>query len=554
MGALILKLRTWWETADRTQRSVTIFGSAFLVVLLCGTFFFASRPKMAPIALGLNPAESGAVRAELQKMGVSTDFDSAGNVLVPSQRVQELSAQLAAEGKLPASSGLSVSDQNKLGAMDTPAAEREKIRSALENRLASILERISGVRSATVAISMGSTNLFVGDEESNTSASVQVEESANGMMTAEKGRTIAQMVANGVPKLKIENVMVSSADGRVLFEGGQMQSSVNLASEALRTQNQEANRRERELQSVLDQTFGPDATKLTLSLELDLDERRISSQVPEVSENPVKVNGAKENMKAGGANSPVAGANAQGSPTADGIGGASGAGGDDYKGDKSEKIFAEGKTLTETTKALGTVKTMAISVLANEAKKIDPLAVEKYLKGYLGPKAEDPNFTVTVTTASFDTSSAAKATADMAAAKRSEQMQQIFSLVPIFALFVVGFMVIKALSKTAKNSQNVLVTAMPGGAIGPGLTLTSGGLMMFSDDDEEEFEVEGEGGVAVKKKKKKKRAVEEDDEDEEVGKIRQRLNLPLEQIKRLSNDKPETVAMLIKSWLLEEKK
>lgn len=45
MGGLLLRLRTWWETADRTQKVVTLFGSAFLVMLLAGSFYFATRPK-----------------------------------------------------------------------------------------------------------------------------------------------------------------------------------------------------------------------------------------------------------------------------------------------------------------------------------------------------------------------------------------------------------------------------------------------------------------------------------------------------------------------------
>lgn len=561
MGAFILKLRTWWETADRTQRSVTIFGSAFLAILLLGTFYFASRPKLIPLYAGMSPSERGMVAAELQKLGVMPSYDNAGNLLVPESRAKEIEDVLAREGKAPMSANISQSDQQKLGAMDTPAAEREKIRASLEQRLAGTIKTMSGVREASVSISMGATNMFVGDEESNTTAAVKLTEAASGSISGEMGKTIAQLVANAVPKLRLSSVLVATNDGRALFNGNQLDSGTNIAADAIRTNNQEADRQERELQAVLDQTFGSDATRLTLRLELDLDASKVTSTKPEVSENPVKVQGAKENMKAGGSSPSVSGVGAAGAPIEGGTAGGGSGSGDDYKGDKTEKIFAEGRTMTETVKALGTVKALAISVLTNETKKIDPAAVEKYLRGYLGPKADDPNFTVTVTAATFDTSAATKVTADIAASKSAAQMQQIFSLVPIIALFVVGFMVIKAIGKTAKGNQNVLVSALPGGGMGPnlgGLTLTQGGVgSIFTDEEEEEVEetvMEGDKPVQVKRKKKKKRPVIEEEEDEEIGKIRQRLNLPLEQIKRLSNEKPETVAMLIKSWLLEEKK
>ena len=60
----------------------------------------------------------------------------------------------------------------------------------------------------------------------------------------------------------------------------------------------------------------------------------------------------------------------------------------------------------------------------------------------------------------------------------------------------------------------------------------------------------------VRKRKVRRPDGEEEEEDvyEDVGSIKERMNKPLEQIKKLSAKKPETVAMLIKSWLLEEKK
>jgi len=35
--------------------------------------------------------------------------------------------------------------------------------------------------------------------------------------------------------------------------------------------------------------------------------------------------------------------------------------------------------------------------------------------------------------------------------------------------------------------------------------------------------------------------------------ISRKVNVPLEQIRKMSSDRPETVAMLIKGWLLEER-
>ena len=42
MGGLVLKIRQWWDTADRAQRTVTIGGGAFLALMIAVTLMFAA--------------------------------------------------------------------------------------------------------------------------------------------------------------------------------------------------------------------------------------------------------------------------------------------------------------------------------------------------------------------------------------------------------------------------------------------------------------------------------------------------------------------------------
>jgi flagellar biosynthesis/type III secretory pathway M-ring protein FliF/YscJ len=48
--------------------------------------------------------------------------------------------------------------------------------------------------------------------------------------------------------------------------------------------------------------------------------------------------------------------------------------------------------------------------------------------------------------------------------------------------------------------------------------------------------------------------IESIDESVDVEAIRQKIDLPLEQIKKMAKQKPQAVAMLMKSWLLEERR
>ncbi|MFN8219132.1 MAG: flagellar M-ring protein FliF C-terminal domain-containing protein [Fimbriimonadales bacterium] len=550
MGGALLKLRTWWETADRTQRTVTLFGSAFLVFLLFGTYYFASKPKMVQFLPGLTSAQSGDVAAELKKLGVPIEYDGQGNLMIPSDKVHEVTGQLAAAHKLPAGGHLTQDELNKLGMMDTPSVEREKLKAILEGSLATSIETIQGVNSASVHISLGERSAFA-EEGRPPTASITIGEAPGTFLGSETAKSIAQLVANAVPGLTLKNVFVLNSTGRAVFSGDEANGAAGRAAEKLQAEQAEAARRERELQATFDRSFGPGATIVKVDLELDFDDSKISSVKPEVSENPVSIGLAKESY--GGGRQVPAGAVANGGPVDNG-----GSGGkENYVGDKGTKEFGLGQTTTETLKGLGQLKRMSIAVLANSAKSIDASAIEKYLKGYLGGRATDPAFIVDVTSVKFDDSQEKAAKESAAAAASSARMQQIFSLLPLGALLIVAFLVIKSIGKAAKQSQNVLVGALPGGSLSPlGLSVVTGGAGGYDEEDGSEVTHDEHGAptLAPRKKKKKAHVDDEEEEDEEVGKIRQRLNLPLEQIKRLSREKPETVAMLIKSWLLEEKR
>jgi flagellar biosynthesis/type III secretory pathway M-ring protein FliF/YscJ len=118
-------------------------------------------------------------------------------------------------------------------------------------------------------------------------------------------------------------------------------------------------------------------------------------------------------------------------------------------------------------------------------------------------------------------------------------MQQLVSLLPIAALLFVGFLVAKAIAKAAKPQ---MMAALPGGGM---LPLEAG------TDHHEVFETHyDENGEEIP------HALDEQEtpQMEEIMAIQEKLNLPLEQLKKMSDDKAENVAMLIKTWLLEDHK
>lgn len=558
MGGLLLRLRTWWETADRTQKSVTTFGGSFLVILLFGVYFFASKPKMSPFLVGITPQQAGVVAEELRKKGVVYEFDSQGNILVPAGKIPELTAELGASGKLPAGAHLGNEDLNKIGMTDGPQVERDKLKAILEGKLAAAIETMQGVQSAKVMITLGDQSVFASEAKPPT-ASIQVGESPGSQVSSDQARSIANMVANSVSGLKLDNVFVLNGSGQSLFDGADLMGTGGKATRKIDAERLEAARRERELQATFDQSFGPGATIVKVNLVMDFDDVVTESDKPEVAENPVTAENATEEMPTAKGTGSIAGLGANGaSPSESNSTDSKG-----YKSKQDKKEWAYGRTTTKTNKALGEIKSMSIAVLANSDKKVDAASVEEYLKGYLGGKSDDPNWQVQVTSVKFDDSGAKAAKDSAAAAASSAKMQQIISLVPIFALMLVGFMVVKSIAKATKSSGNLLVGALPGGhvvALGTAPSALPEGQSGYVDSYEpgtvEEVGVDADAPILTPRKKRRKVSPGEPEDDiiEDVGSIKERMNKPLEQIKKLSSKKPETVAMLIKSWLLEEKK
>ncbi len=546
MNGLLFRLTSWWENADKTQRLVTLVGAGFLVLLLAGTFLFASKPRMGMLYSGLASAEQGAVSDELQKLGVDYEIDAQGNVRVPTAKIPELRAKLALSGKGPAAGHMGYEGLEKLGMMNTPRVERERLKAILEGELAKTLEYVEGVQSAKVMITLGDDSPFVSEKKPAT-ASVTILEKPGASLTADQGRSFAVLVSNAVPGLNMENVAVLNQRMETIFDGRDQVSGNHRVTAKLDTERAEAKNRERELQRQLDLAFGPNSTLATVNLEIDFDERDYTEITRTPSENPIVVEEATETMN-GGANLPGGPAgtdgNLPGAPTFGSLGNSN----ESYQSGQTVRTHLQDERKTNVKESSGTLKSMSINVLANSKVVKDPAKIEEFLRGYLGPKAQDQNFSVAVTAVDFDETVQQEAMKAAKASATSGRMQQLFSLIPIVALLLVAFMVVKQIGKFSRV-ETVMVTTdgqmmpLPLGEAPTGLPMNAAQI--------ERAQGTGEGLKAVEAPHTLSEIAALEG-PVEINRIQNKVNVPLEQIKKMGEERPEVVAMLIKSWLLEE--
>jgi len=569
---------------------VTVFGSAFLVILLAGVAYMSSRPKMELLFAGLTAADQGMVIEELRNIGIATTIDAQGNVLVPSDKLPEARAKLAMNGKTPRSGSGGATDLPAWGGLNmTPSVEREKIRASLEAELAATISAMNGLDSAKVHLSMGDDAPFAIERRPPT-ASITVVEEPGFSISGEQAKAVAMLVARAVSGMDTKDVTVMTGRGQLVWDGLEDGGSTGLAAKRVEAQNLEAKRVERELQRKLDTAFGVGNTVATVVLTLDFDKKHVESVENSPSEAPRVQEKNKETMKAG-AKSPngsgVAGAISN-NPAAPAGNSSQGADGQAYESSQEATEFEVNTKKSSIDEAAGDVESMSINVLVDGEKVTDVTSVESFLAGYLGPKAADTaKYKATVTSAKFDRSAEAAATKAGAEAGSRQKMEQIMAILPIAALLVVGFLVIKSMAKVAK-AGNVMVQAMPDGTLiaapgaafpqgalgssgGRAVALPQGGMMSTAEvqraiqsgkggaralaavhEDEEEWEEDDEYGQG--KRKRRNVSFVETGELETIEAIREKVNVQLEQIKKLAVDRPETVAMLLKTWMLEERR
>lgn len=542
MGSIFLRIRTWWETADRTQKVVSIFGSAFLLLLLSATYIFASKPKMGVLYSGLTATEAGRVIQELQKLQIDAELDPAGTVTVPSDKVAEARATLARTGTAPAGAHMDNAALGDMNLMTSQSVEKAKLVAIREGEIAKTIEGIGGIQSARVLINPGTQSGFAGEDEPPT-ASVMVVPQAGAQLGPDQAKAIAALVAKGgFPGLTDKNVTVVDNAGSTLYDTADEARGFGQFATKADAQASEAKRVKRELQPLLDRAFGAGNTMVAVRVEMDFDTTSVVSDTPTVSKDPVAKTTYEEKMTPGaGGSAPPAGLSTGGGGATSGNG--------NYTGSQEVTQHSEGKTHQVTEKAKGTVTSMSLTVLADSGKKVDPVKVEEFLKAYLGPKTgvSDPNFTVKATAVEFDRTGEAAAKKAAESAASADKMQQYFSLLPVLALVIVALLVLKSLAKVAKSSGNVLVQALPGGGAGGAQLALAGGGATHA--------LGAGGGSAQSQLESQLRGHEPaHNEPVEVGEISERLNVPLEQIKKMAAEKPHTVSMLLKGWLLEDKR
>ena len=300
-----------WNALD-LRRRVILFGAVALTFLAVFSLAqIATRPGMALLYSGLDPAAAGEVVGALEQMNVQAEIRGDA-IFVPEDARDRVRLALAGQG-LPrqGQAGYELLD-GLSGFSATTDMFNAAYWRAKEGELARTILAAPGVRAARVHIAVPTRRPFA-RETAPTTASVTVT-MASGALTNDQAMAIRYMTALAVAGLDPNQVGVIDSRVGVVLAPGTDNQFANAASEA----NEREAKLKAEIEELLAARVGRDRARVTVTVETDREAEKvteriikpesrvtISSETSEVSEKSKGSSGSvtvASNLPAGDAN------------------------------------------------------------------------------------------------------------------------------------------------------------------------------------------------------------------------------------------------------------
>ncbi|KQL35512.1 MULTISPECIES: flagellar basal-body MS-ring/collar protein FliF [Bacillaceae] len=278
---------TFWKSRTKVQKG-TIIGSLIGVILIAAIItFFSTKTEFVPLYSDVAPSEVGRIKETLDAQGVENKIAPGGtSILVPSDQVDSLLVQLAAEG-FPESGMIDYSffSQNAGFGMTDNEFNVLKLAST-QTELANLIKGIKGVKDAKVMISLPEEGVFLSQSNDAASASIVLNTEPGYQFTDVQIQSLYNLVSKSVPNLSTEDIVITNQ----YFEYFDLQTA-NSNSTGANVGDQMAIKKsierdlQRQVQTMLSTLMGPDKVVVSVTTDIDFQqEKREENLVEPVDE------------------------------------------------------------------------------------------------------------------------------------------------------------------------------------------------------------------------------------------------------------------------------
>lgn len=264
-GSALQRLRSI-AAQPAVRKAMPWFGGMAAIGALALTYAVLSPAPQRVLYSQLDDAQRADVVAALDKASIPYRIDSAtGALTVNEEDLYRARMAAASDGAVATpESGMELLDNMPLGASRT--MEGERLRAARERELMLTIKEIDGVEAVRVHLAEAEQSVFV-RESAPPSASVMLRLARGRQLTDGQVTAIANLVANSVSGLPVDNVRIVDQHGRLLSQ----QTGQNATALELQAQMEEKLRAQ--VSQLLTPVLGAGNFSSQIQVELDMEER-----------------------------------------------------------------------------------------------------------------------------------------------------------------------------------------------------------------------------------------------------------------------------------------
>jgi flagellar M-ring protein FliF len=283
------------------------FGAILSIVIggFVALFLFTNRPDYQVLFSNLDPSDASRIMEKLKEKRIPFQIREGGRaIFVPEENVYELRLGMASEG-LPQGRnvGFEALDQMPFGT--TEFIQKLKVQQALQGELARTIMGFDAVSQARVHIVPASESLFVGPDQSRSTASIVIRTKSGRSLDRRQLQGIIHLVACAVEGLKPENVTVVDMEGGLLAKGGEADGIGALSGSQYDYKRKVEQTLERMVQTMLEPIVGANKVVTRVTAEVDFRQVNIAEERYEPDSGVIRSEQRQKETASGGKDLPA---------------------------------------------------------------------------------------------------------------------------------------------------------------------------------------------------------------------------------------------------------
>jgi flagellar M-ring protein FliF len=350
-----------------TQKGMVVAIILTVLLVLVGFGLWANQESMGTLFTNLPPTDANRIVEDLKKANIKYELSpDQRTIAVPESRVGELRLRFAGEG-LPQGEGIGFEKLEAPGLTTTDFTQKVIYRRAMEAELARTIMAIQQVAQATVHITPATDSPFATEKE-DAKASVLLKLKGARLLPEENTQAIVNLMAASVEGLKPEKVVVVDQYSRILSKSSP-DSAAGVSDAQKKIQREEEEHLVTQVTQLLEPVVGMGKVRATARVDLDFDKVRTNSEAFDPQgqvERETKV--IKEHEQKADGSGGVPGTASNVAPAA---GTPAGQGTTLRDREETDTHYEITKTLRSVEQAPGSVKRMSIAVIVDHASQWD---------------------------------------------------------------------------------------------------------------------------------------------------------------------------------------